>query len=1488
MAREKLRELKRLLASRPVGIRSLILAAVAVIALLWIVFVAERSRTAALAASVVVLAVVVLNILSVIADRRQAQRIASVERLLRPAGQKPALRESRGRHSTQGRRVILARRTLGILRGPLPFLQLILWCVGVGAATSYAFLTLERTAFSTVVLMAATLFVVSGAVLSVAVRAQRGHNLRKLETLARDLSPQNPAHPALPQLGASGGEVLRERQGLSADLVGDLRSDPTPENLYRVLSHLWCSEGAIRRPAALIDEYMSLVPGLSEAGQQLVRQITSMAEMVDQPLTVPARGPGSMYIPRPKQVLSVVDEDDSLDGCDRAARSDEMPKLLARADFGVSVVVVPSDSDYASAADSLLRERLEIFRDDLSFVRLPGPGVRYLSKSAYLQTIASALVDEALRRQPEYVHAVSDHLLGLAALIAARRVGIPFVYEARDLWGAAITSERTSWVKTERFNAELRLEVLVASHADAVVVRNERLASAYVEHGVEPAKISVVAIPFDPTELEPLPKYRGHGAVVPVESSDVVLGYLGAIAEDEGLDILVEAVEVLIQRGTPVKCVIGGTGPIESALRATIADRGLSTFIEMPGAVAYADRARFLAGVDIMVYPRISSVVTETAGAMGPIEAFAGGRPAVLSNITPHRVLVGSPISRAKLFQPGEAMDLAGVLADLIAHPDTRRDLVRRARLWINDEYASSSLGPSIASAYDAALRHNATASDVGHSAPRIGIIALDGAIPTPAQSEQFVVIEGGAELGADALLYGSIDALVVKASAIVGHGLERWRMNLIECERRDLATVFWDDLEGGDTYPAIREVALTARHVVVADESRMNMYLREAGVFGTSVSSMAYVVDPTLTNPVVEALAPRSGFASNTSPLSGRGLDVARAHGLTLYGRGSSAPTFIAARLRSLYTPLVEEIGLEQVLASHVAALLGGGSKFVPGVQARGGVVIGPEDFANCDDLDVKLNKLGDAKARLAARWSGIRQSLVGRSEGEQLVAALRSAGVGVAHEPLPSFALILDAHQDVSDVLHALPLQTYMPTEVVLSPGTEVSDTAIQEAQNLGISLICAPARPTTSWQAPFISDIPSTFYEDLMICTRMGAIEKVVMADDPESTSPIVRASSRSSTVLLSQVEGRGLNPNGEVLAVNPAPAPPAATTAHGSRTTDIAPAQVTRPQRLLVAGHDLKFIAPIIDRLSSEEFSVVQDLWASQRTHDIEASLRHLESADVVLCEWGLGNAVWYSRNVNLHQRLIIRIHSQELRTGYLRQIYVDAVDVFVFVSELVRRAAIDLHGIPEQKTVVIPNAVDTERLNLPKRPGASRTMGLVGSVPQSKRLDLALDVLEATRRHDPQFRLVVKGRRPEEYSWMARRAGERAWYRQQYERIESINKESPGAVEVQSFGEDLTDWYRDVGVVLSVSDFESFHYTIADGVASGAVPGVLYWPGAEHHYPREWLSASVEDLVTRVISASPLESNRDHIRQLFGIDHVVRELRSVLRGRGWNH
>jgi len=293
-----------------------------------------------------------------------------------------------------------------------------------------------------------------------------------------------------------------------------------------------------------------------------------------------------------------------------------------------------------------------------------------------------------------------------------------------------------------------------------------------------------------------------------------------------------------------------------------------------------------------------------------------------------------------------------------------------------------------------------------------------------------------------------------------------------------------------------------------------------------------------------------------------------------------------------------------------------------------------------------------------------------------------------------------------------------------------------------------------------------------------------------------------------------------------------------------------------KKVVFAGHDLKFIRPLLSRLESEgRYEIQIDEWSSHSVHDEARSRLLIEWADIIFCEWGLGNAEWYSRYKRPHQKLIVRMHAQERKTVFPKRFTYENIDAIVAISPYILEEFRRIFKIESKKMRLITNYVDTDALSRPKDwENARFTIGVVGVLPSLKRLDLALDTFEQVWNQDSRYRLVIKSRRPEQVPWIWNNADERY----HYQLIQKRLKESAWAdrVEWSGHGDDMASWYEQIGFILSMSDFESFHLAVAEGMASGAYPIIRHWDGAETIYRRDWIIEDVTQAADRIMKVDP--------------------------------
>lgn len=304
---------------------------------------------------------------------------------------------------------------------------------------------------------------------------------------------------------------------------------------------------------------------------------------------------------------------------------------------------------------------------------------------------------------------------------------------------------------------------------------------------------------------------------------------------------------------------------------------------------------------------------------------------------------------------------------------------------------------------------------------------------------------------------------------------------------------------------------------------------------------------------------------------------------------------------------------------------------------------------------------------------------------------------------------------------------------------------------------------------------------------------------------------------------------------------------------------APRASGRPRRsVLVAGYDLKFATELATQLDRRAgLAVTVDDWPALGTPNRDTG-RRLRTVDAVFAEWLRTSAVWLSQRKRPGQFLAVRLHRFELDYPYPGQLAIDNVDAVVYIAPLFGRRIRAELGWPAEKLVYIPNYLDVAYLDRAKLPDARFAIGFVGLEWSRKRFDLALDLLAEVRRHDPRFRLVVRSALPWHNPYVWQQQAERDYAARCFARLER-DPWLRDAVIFEPPGPDMARWYRRIGHIVSTSDAEGSHMSVAEAMASGAVPVIRPWPGADELYDRQWVYRSPDQAVAAVLAGADADA-----------------------------
>lgn len=291
----------------------------------------------------------------------------------------------------------------------------------------------------------------------------------------------------------------------------------------------------------------------------------------------------------------------------------------------------------------------------------------------YAAQAAQSVANLARQHKVAVIHAASNHVNALPALLAARALGIPFQYEMRGLWELTRISHMPKFETGQGFKQGLQLEGLVARHADRLFVISEQL-GRYAQNRWDVSAERMFLLPncVTPDRFA----VTDHSAI---EACSI--GYAGSLIGYEGLDTLIEAVHLLAQQRVWVKVTIIGDGEARQALEAQVLQLGLTDRIAFLGKMP-PDAARAALGACALVcIPRKPFKVCEIVPPIKMVEAMAMGKPVIVPDLPVFRDELGENPT-GWFFRAGDSSDLALAIEKAFSDQGALQEMGLQARAY--------------------------------------------------------------------------------------------------------------------------------------------------------------------------------------------------------------------------------------------------------------------------------------------------------------------------------------------------------------------------------------------------------------------------------------------------------------------------------------------------------------------------------------------------------------------------------------------------------------------------------------------------------------------------------------------------------------------------------------------------------------------------------------------------------------------------------------
>ncbi len=341
------------------------------------------------------------------------------------------------------------------------------------------------------------------------------------------------------------------------------------------------------------------------------------------------------------------------------------------------------------------------------------------TSAGYFREYAGALYWQlrlALRvwreRGVDIVHACNPPDLIFLVASLFKLFGKKFIFDHHDLCPELF---EVKFGKRGLFWRFLRLaERLTFAAADVSIATNESYREIAIGRGGM-AKEDVFVVrsgpKLDRLELRPPREELRNGA-------DFLIGYVGVIGEQEGLDLLVEAAEILNRRYAPLKAHVAvvGDGPALESVKSLARKKGLEDMFTFTGRASDDMLLDILNTADVCVNSDRWSEMNDKSTMNKIMEYMALGKPIVQFDLHEGRRSAGDASLYAR---PDDPEDFASKIAHLIEHPDDRRRMGAIGRRRIVETLSWEHSIPPLLAAYERALAKGARKRSAERAAPK-------------------------------------------------------------------------------------------------------------------------------------------------------------------------------------------------------------------------------------------------------------------------------------------------------------------------------------------------------------------------------------------------------------------------------------------------------------------------------------------------------------------------------------------------------------------------------------------------------------------------------------------------------------------------------------------------------------------------------------------------------------------------------------------------
>ncbi len=274
-----------------------------------------------------------------------------------------------------------------------------------------------------------------------------------------------------------------------------------------------------------------------------------------------------------------------------------------------------------------------------------------------------------------------------------KKYGVKYVFDHHDICPELFEAKfgKTSGLL---YKSQLWLEKQTYKHCEFAFVTNESYKKIAIERGkMNPDKVIV---------LRSGPKLERMKLMSPVESIkrgyQYMVGYLGVIGQQEGIQYILEAAKYIKERDNNVFWGIVGGGPHLEAMKKMAKEMGLEDCVEFTGRVPDQQMLEYLNTADVCVNSDEYNSMNDKSTMNKILEYMALAKPIVQFDLTEGRYSAQEASLYAK---NNDAVDMAEKIIELLNNPEKRKVMGEYGRNRVVNELSWEHTSKALIEGYE-------------------------------------------------------------------------------------------------------------------------------------------------------------------------------------------------------------------------------------------------------------------------------------------------------------------------------------------------------------------------------------------------------------------------------------------------------------------------------------------------------------------------------------------------------------------------------------------------------------------------------------------------------------------------------------------------------------------------------------------------------------------------------------------------------------------